>query len=55
MPIPGTKHQKFLEKNVEAINISLSLADIKKLDEAIPPGKIAGHRYSEQQMKFVDR
>ncbi len=55
VPIPGTKHQKYLEENINALNISLSPADIKKLDDALPPSKIAGPRYSEPQMKFVDR
>lgn len=55
VPIPGTKQQKYLEENIHAINIKLSDFEIKTLDEALPSGKTSGARYSEQQMRYVDR
>ncbi len=55
VPIPGTKRQKFLEENVAALKVQLSISDMKKLDEALPSGKIAGPRYNDQHMKYVDR
>ncbi|HKY69617.1 MAG TPA: aldo/keto reductase, partial [Gammaproteobacteria bacterium] len=55
VPIPGTKHQKYLEENLNALKIVLTSADINKLDEVATLNKIAGLRYGEQNMKHVDR
>lgn len=55
VPIPGTKRRKYLEENVAAANLSLSAADMERLDTALRPEAIAGPRYNEQTMRFVDR
>lgn len=55
VPIPGTKQQKYLEENLNALKIVLTAADIHKLDDAITSNKITGPRYNEQLMKHVDR
>ena len=54
-PIPGTKRRSFLEENVAAVSIALSPHDVGDLDAALPPGSIAGPRYTERQMAMVDR
>jgi hypothetical protein len=28
---------------------------MRELDAALPPGKVAGPRYNERQMQYVDR
>lgn len=50
VPIPGTKHVKYLEENAGAIDVSLSAADTDRLSSAIPPGATAGLRYHEPGM-----
>lgn len=55
VPIPGTKQQKFVEENVQAASLILSGTDIQALDAAIPEGGIAGERYSEKTIKYIDR
>jgi len=45
LPIPGTKRLKYLEENVGSAALSLSAADLARLDAALPPGAAAGHRY----------
>ncbi|MBY0544609.1 MAG: aldo/keto reductase [Gammaproteobacteria bacterium] len=55
VPIPGTKQQKFVEENVHAASLILSSAEIQALDEAIPEGGIAGERYSEKTIRYIDR
>ncbi|HEY7879032.1 MAG TPA: aldo/keto reductase [Gemmatimonadaceae bacterium] len=55
VPIPGTKRRVYLEENVAAANIELSAAEMRELDAALPPGTVAGPRYNEGQMAFVDR
>lgn len=55
VPIPGTKQQKYLEENINALKIVLTPADMHQLDDAITVNTIAGPRYNEQLMKHVDR
>lgn len=53
VPIPGTKQVKYLEDNLKALQIKLSIDEMKTLDEALP--KVAGPRYAPAQMGYVDR
>lgn len=55
VPIPGTKNRRHLEENVGAANVSLSAAEMAELDAALAPEKVAGPRYSAQNMATVDR
>jgi aryl-alcohol dehydrogenase-like predicted oxidoreductase len=55
VPIPGTKHRKYLEENVAAAEISLTASEMSELENALAPGKVAGPRYSEQAAAMVDR
>ena len=55
VPIPGTKQRKYLQENINATKISLSVIDMKELDEALPQKGIAGARYSQKHMIYVDR
>jgi aryl-alcohol dehydrogenase-like predicted oxidoreductase len=45
--IPGTKRVSYLEENAAAAYITLSDADLKRLDEAAPVGATAGDRYPD--------
>jgi aryl-alcohol dehydrogenase-like predicted oxidoreductase len=55
VPIPGTKRRRYLEENVAAASIDLGAEEMRELDAALPPGKVAGPRYNERQMQYVDR
>ena len=55
VPIPGTKRRRYLEENVGAAAISLSVSEMATLDATLGPDKIAGPRYNEKQMSMVDR
>jgi aryl-alcohol dehydrogenase-like predicted oxidoreductase len=55
VPIPGTKRRKYLEENAEAINVTLTEEDLRRIEEAVPRGSAAGERYSERQMRAVNR
>ncbi|KAK9793456.1 hypothetical protein WJX73_010448 [Symbiochloris irregularis] len=46
-PIPGTKHIKYLEDNVQAFSIKLSPQELKTLEEAVPASKVLGERYGD--------
>jgi aryl-alcohol dehydrogenase-like predicted oxidoreductase len=55
VPIPGTKRRRFLEENVAAAGLSLSATELARLDSALPPEVVAGPRYNERMMSFIDR
>jgi aryl-alcohol dehydrogenase-like predicted oxidoreductase len=47
VPIPGTKRRRYLQENIAATEIELSGEDIRRLDQAAPPGATAGDRYPD--------
>jgi aryl-alcohol dehydrogenase-like predicted oxidoreductase len=55
VPIPGTKRRLYLEENLGAVSLSLGPADVELLDRALPPEAVAGPRYNERMMEFIDR
>ena len=55
VPIPGTKRRKYLEENVAAAAIHFDAGEMKMLDAALAPGKVAGKRYNERTMSTIDR
>jgi aryl-alcohol dehydrogenase-like predicted oxidoreductase len=55
VPIPGTKHVKYLDQNIGALDVDLSDEDLKRLDAILPPGAAAGQRYHAQGMATVNR
>jgi aryl-alcohol dehydrogenase-like predicted oxidoreductase len=55
VPIPGTKHVRYLDENIGALEVQLTREDLKRLDEILPPGAAAGQRYHERGMETVNR
>jgi aryl-alcohol dehydrogenase-like predicted oxidoreductase len=55
VPIPGTKRRTYLEENVAAAALKLDAPQMRSLDAALAPGKVAGKRYSDAMMAMVDR
>jgi aryl-alcohol dehydrogenase-like predicted oxidoreductase len=55
VPIPGTKHIRYLDQNIGALDVKLSEVDLERLDEILPPGAAAGQRYHERGMETVNR
>jgi aryl-alcohol dehydrogenase-like predicted oxidoreductase len=53
VPIPGTKRRRYLEENVGALEVELTDAELRQLDEAFPSGVAAGDRYPD--MSTVNR
>ena len=54
VPIPGTKHIRYLEENVGALKVSLTDEQLRRLDATFPLGATAGPRYHEQGMRTID-
>ncbi len=55
VPIPGTKRRIYLEENVAAAKLRLTPGEMQRLDAALPPEVVAGPRYNERLMAYVDR
>lgn len=55
VPIPGTKRQVFLEEDMAAAGVPLSLADVARIDEAFPPDAAVGDRYAQAHQRWIDR
>ena len=55
VPIPGTKHRRYLDENIGALDVRLTAEDLQRLDEILPPGAAAGERYHAQGMATVNR
>ena len=55
IPIPGTKQRKYLEENVEALDIKLSTSELQALQAIFPASAVAGQRYAEESMKQLNR
>src|SRR6476620_9587134 len=55
VPIPGTKHVKYLDQTIGALDVKLSGDDLRRLDAILPPGAAAGERYHARGMEAVNR
>jgi aryl-alcohol dehydrogenase-like predicted oxidoreductase len=53
VPIPGTKHVRYLEENLRATEIELTKGDLERIEEVAPIGVAAGERYPD--MSTVNR
>jgi aryl-alcohol dehydrogenase-like predicted oxidoreductase len=55
VPIPGTKRRSYLEENVGALDLKLTLEDLKRIDDVAPKGVASGDRYPASMMSAVNR
>jgi aryl-alcohol dehydrogenase-like predicted oxidoreductase len=54
VPIPGTTKRAHLDENLAALEISLSAAELARLEAAVPKGMAAGARYPEGGMRTIN-
>ncbi|MFD3539129.1 aldo/keto reductase [Streptomyces sp. NPDC058662] len=50
VPIPGTKRRRYLEENTAATAVTLSDADLARIEAVAPLGVAAGERYAPELM-----
>jgi aryl-alcohol dehydrogenase-like predicted oxidoreductase len=55
VPIPGTRHEKYLSENIQSIDVTLSTEEIASLDAAFAMDSIRGDRYTEEGMAGVNK
>lgn len=53
VPIPGTKRIKYIEQNIAAAAIELTVEEMKRLESIIPLGTTTGDRYDARGMQMV--
>ena len=55
VPIPGTKRRTYLEENLGAADLKFTPAEMAEIDAFIPPGTVAGPRYTPTMMAAINR
>ena len=54
VPIPGTRHRKYLESNAAAADLTLTGADLAALSASFPRGVAVGDRHNQDAMQFMN-
>ncbi len=55
VPIFGTKRRAYLNENLAATDVTLTVNDLIRIEEAAPKGAAAGERYPEPGRALLDR
>jgi len=55
VPIPGTKRRSRMEENVGALSVTLTPAELRRLEAVAPKGGVAGDRYPAGMQHLVNR
>ena len=55
VPIPGTKRRTYLDENIGAVDVTLTVDDLAMIDRILPPGTAAGTRYPQVAMAALNR
>jgi aryl-alcohol dehydrogenase-like predicted oxidoreductase len=54
VPIPGTKQRRYLDENVQSLDIEMTANDLQRIEEVAPKGAASGDRYHEAGMKTIN-
>lgn len=54
VPIPGTKHLRFVQENALAADLKVSADDLARAGEIVNTSTVAGERYAKAQMISLD-
>ena len=54
VPIPGTKQRRYLDENIDSVQIELTASDLEEIEEVAPQGAAAGERYHEAGMRTIN-
>jgi aryl-alcohol dehydrogenase-like predicted oxidoreductase len=55
VPIPGTKRRRYLDENLGALEVKVTPAELRALNEIFPPDVAAGTRYPDAMMAALNR
>jgi aryl-alcohol dehydrogenase-like predicted oxidoreductase len=54
VPVVGARTRRQLEEALGAITMGLSPEEITRIEQAVPASAVAGTRYQEAQMRYLD-
>jgi aryl-alcohol dehydrogenase-like predicted oxidoreductase len=54
VPIPGTKQRRYLDENIESLEIEITPTELERIEEVAPKGAAAGDRYHEAGMRTIN-
>jgi len=54
VPVVGARTRAQLQESLGALSVTLSPADVARIEEAVPAGAIVGPRYPSEQMAHLD-
>jgi len=54
IPIPGTRTEKYIDENLDAVLLSLTSDDLSTLNALTSKGMVSGDRYMEEGMRHVN-
>jgi aryl-alcohol dehydrogenase-like predicted oxidoreductase len=54
VPIPGTKRRKYLEENLGATSVSLSVDELRSIEGFLDTHTVAGQRYAADDLARID-
>jgi aryl-alcohol dehydrogenase-like predicted oxidoreductase len=54
VPIPGTKHVKYVEENAQATELSISSEELARVGEVFSGDSVYGDRYAKSHMISLD-
>jgi aryl-alcohol dehydrogenase-like predicted oxidoreductase len=54
VPVIGARTRTQLAESLWALQVELSAAELRRIEEAVPASAVGGTRYPEQQMRMLD-
>jgi aryl-alcohol dehydrogenase-like predicted oxidoreductase len=54
IPLAGARTRRQLDDLLGALHLSLSAEDLRRIEDAVPPDRVAGARYAQSQMAVLD-
>jgi aryl-alcohol dehydrogenase-like predicted oxidoreductase len=54
VPVIGARTRAQLAESLGALQVTLTLADLARIEDAVPATAVAGSRYDERQMRILD-
>jgi aryl-alcohol dehydrogenase-like predicted oxidoreductase len=54
VPLIGARRRTQLAESLKALDLKLSSEDLAQIEQAVPAEAVAGTRYGEEQMRWLD-
>ena len=54
MPLIGARRRDQLKEGLGALGVTLTAEDIARIEQAVPPGSVAGGRYQPAVLAHMD-